>query len=159
MTAIPRFLKALDDRAPPTDWTLVEAPVDVILFEGWCLGAGPQAEAVLQTALNQLEAEEDPQVLWRRHVNEQLAGPYASLWASLDRLVLLQAPSWPVICRWRSEAEADMPGGPAMNSAMLSRFMAHYERTGRSLLACPPRCDLIWHLDEGRSVLRVEERW
>jgi D-glycerate 3-kinase len=157
--AVPRFLKAADDRAPRADWTCVEAPVDVILFEGWCLGARPQADAALQTALNPLEAEEDPHLLWRRHVNEQLAGPYASLWASLDRFVLLQAPSWPVVCRWRAEAEAGLPGGAVMSPALLGRFMAHYERTGRSLLQCPPEYNLIWHLDEGRSVLRVEERW
>ena len=36
---LPRFDKALDDRT--TEWFPVEGPVDVILFEGWCLGVGP----------------------------------------------------------------------------------------------------------------------
>ena len=40
-TAVPRFDKASDDRRPDRD--MVAGPVDVILFEGWCVGARPQA--------------------------------------------------------------------------------------------------------------------
>ena len=35
--AIPRFDKAADDRSPPDAWDVVDGPVDVILFEGWCV--------------------------------------------------------------------------------------------------------------------------
>src|SRR5512139_4056281 len=40
--ALPRFDKAADTRRPTAEWEVVEAPVDVVLFEGWCVGARPQ---------------------------------------------------------------------------------------------------------------------
>ena len=46
-TALPRFDKAADDRAPETSWPRVEGPVDVVLLEGWCVGARPQPAARL----------------------------------------------------------------------------------------------------------------
>jgi len=42
VTKIPAFDKASDDRAPESHWTSIESAVDVILFEGWCIGAIPQ---------------------------------------------------------------------------------------------------------------------
>jgi D-glycerate 3-kinase len=151
--AVPRFLKPIDDRAPLGDWPRVQAPVDVLVLEGWCLGAGPQADADLMRPLNALEAGEDPQCVWRRHVNQCLASDYQPVWNSLDRLLLLQAPSWPVICTWRAQAEARLPGGPAMTPPQLARFMQHYERTARHLLEAPPPADMAWHLDEARAIV------
>ena len=42
------------DRADPSTWPHVEAPVDVVLFEGWMLGfaaLGPQAAAAVNPNL------------------------------------------------------------------------------------------------------------
>ena len=151
-TAIPRFEKPSDDRAPAASWPRVHVPLDVVILEGWCLGARPQDPADLIAPLNQLEAEEDPHLVWRQHINQQLATSYVRLWTSLDKLLLLQAPSWSAICTWRAEAEARLPGGPAMTLAQLSRFMQHYERTARTLLATPPAADMVWCLDAQRRV-------
>ena len=41
-TAIPRFDKGSDDRKPDADWDEIAGPVDVVLFEGWCVGARSQ---------------------------------------------------------------------------------------------------------------------
>ncbi|WP_332873154.1 hypothetical protein [Caulobacter hibisci] len=46
-TALPRFDKASDDRAPREAWPLFDGPADVVLLEGWCLGARPQGPAAL----------------------------------------------------------------------------------------------------------------
>ncbi|MGA8203957.1 MAG: hypothetical protein WB812_05520, partial [Woeseiaceae bacterium] len=35
---LPAFDKGCDDRLPEAQWPRVEAPVDVVLFEGWCVG-------------------------------------------------------------------------------------------------------------------------
>jgi D-glycerate 3-kinase len=43
--ALPRFDKASDDRRPRSAWQDVEAPLDVLVFEGWCVGAAPQPAA------------------------------------------------------------------------------------------------------------------
>ena len=38
---VPRFDKAFDDRS--NEVMRISGPVDVLLFEGWCVGAAPQA--------------------------------------------------------------------------------------------------------------------
>ena len=72
--SMPRFDKAEDTRASSETWPCVAAPVDVILFEGWCVGALPQAEAVLHAPINALERDEDADGVWRGYVNERLKG-------------------------------------------------------------------------------------
>ena len=41
---LPRFDKASDTRAPRNTWQTFASPVDVILLEGWCVGAVSQGE-------------------------------------------------------------------------------------------------------------------
>ena len=50
-TLIPRFDKSTDDRHLEADCDLVSGAVDVIIFEGWCVGAKPQPEAALAKLL------------------------------------------------------------------------------------------------------------
>ena len=144
---LPRFDKSLDDRAPVA--SAFQGPADVILFEGWCLKLRPQPEAAVATPVNVLEREEDGDGRWRSHVNAQLSGPYAELWSEIDRLIVLTAPDWSAVVRWRAEAEAD---NGAMSRAELARFLQHYERLTRWAQAeLPPRADLHVALGEDRQ--------
>ncbi len=92
--ALPRFSKALDDRVPPDQWAAAPASPDLILFEGWCVGATPQPAGALAEPINRLEAEEDLDGVWRGYVNDQLAGAYAALFAGLDHFVMLRPPDF-----------------------------------------------------------------
>ena len=47
--AIPRFNKAIDDRAPMADWPRVLAPLDVVFLEGWCLCIPCEDDSALQS--------------------------------------------------------------------------------------------------------------
>ena len=40
----PRFNKANDDREPSSQWLRLEKAPDIILLEGWCVGAMPEPE-------------------------------------------------------------------------------------------------------------------
>jgi len=93
---LPRFDKAHDDRASPDSCPTVSGAIDLIILEGWCVGSQPQSEESLSQAINTLEEHQDDSGTWRRYVNEQLQGPYAELFAHLDGLVFLQAPSFDV---------------------------------------------------------------
>lgn len=158
--ALPRFDKATDDPAPRASWPAVAGPVDVFLFEGWCVGAAPQPAAALEHPINRLEAIEDAAGVWRRHVNDSLAGPYRSLFARLDLLMLLQAPGFDVVAGWRAEQEdklraalslAGRSGG--QSAAELDRFIMHFERITRHILAeMPDRADIVVKLDRHRRV-------
>ena len=74
---------------------------DVILFEGWCVGARPQSEAELQPPINELERRADPDARWRRYVNERLGSDYKDLFGHLDRLLMLEVPSLDKVVEWR----------------------------------------------------------
>ena len=155
-TLLPAFDKAADDRKP--QGVPVVGPVEVILFEGWCVGAVPQAE--VSDPINALERERDADGRWRTFVNGALAGPYQDLFARIGLLVLLAAPSFEVVLAWRREQEAKLrarlarEGGDlkrAMTDGEVADFIAHYERLTRHILAeMPGRADVVVALDEQR---------
>lgn len=153
--ALPRFDKGRDDRAPEADWPRVTSAPQLIVLEGWCLGVSPEADADLIEPINALERDEDGDARWRHWVNARLAGEYAALWQRIDRLILLAAPSFDVVTRWRSEQEDALRRANAeraMDEATLQRFIAHYERLSRHALASlPTRADIVVGLDESRT--------
>lgn len=163
-TALPSFDKAVDDRREVSRWPRVAGPADVVLFEGWCVGARPQSPEALREPVNALERDEDPGGTWRGYVNAALEGPYRPLFDGFDRLVLLQAPSFEVVFDWRREQERKLArrvaasGEPAtrvMNEAQLARFIAHYERLTRHILQeMPPRADVLFTLTADRRLTR-----
>jgi D-glycerate 3-kinase len=158
--ALPSFDKAADDRRPSADWPGVRAPVDVILFEGWCVGARSQPPAALVQPLNALERDEDAHGVWRAYANTALAGDYQTLFARLDLFVLLQAPSFEVVLDWRREQERKLRerlardgagSSNAMSDEAVARFIAHYERITRWILEeAPGRADVVVRLDAER---------
>ena len=163
--ALPRFDKALDDRLPPAAWDRVPAGVQVVIFEGWCVGARPQAEAALAQPVNALERDDDPDGVWRRYVNAALAGPYQALFARIDVLALLAAPGFDSVLGWRGQQEqvlraragVNAPG--VMGDAALVRFIQHYERLTRHMLTeMPPRADILARLAEDRTPVEVVVR-
>jgi len=129
--ALPAFDKARDERRPDAQWPRVTAPVDLLLFEGWCVGARPQPDEALAAPVNALEREEDPDGRWRRYVNAALAGPYQALFATIDELVLLAAPGFDAVYGWRLQQERKL-------RERLARFIQLFERLTRYILAEMP---------------------
>jgi len=163
-TAIPSFDKAIDDRRPREAWPVFEGPADIILFEGWCVGARPEAPAALAAPINALEREDDPDGVWRGYVNEALA-LYQPLFARMHRLILFAAPSFDVVQRWRGEQEEKLRAtseGKAlriMSEAEVARFIQHYERLTRAILnEMPGRADALVELGEARELMRLTFR-
>ena len=153
---LPRFNKGRDDRAPERDWPIAPAGTKVLLLEGWCLGAAPQPELHLTQPVNHLEALEDPDGSWRRHANAALARDYPALWQRIGRLVFLAAPGWEVVANWREQQEAELrrSAPAAMSPEQVTRFIQHYERLTRWMLAeLPAQADLTLRLDRERRVL------
>ena len=154
---LPRFDKLADDRCPPALWDHAPARTRVLLLEGWCIGAVPQNGDALVRPVNALERGEDPDGTWRRYVNHALTGDYQRLFARLDLLALLAAPDFEIVARWRLEQER--AAGGTMDRAATERFVAHYERLTRHILAeMPARADITAHLDARRIPLSVAVR-
>lgn len=160
--AIPSFDKARDDRAPRSAWPIHRGRADIVIFEGWCVGCRPQGEAALEAPINTLEAEEDREGTWRRHVNHQLATDYAELFAQLDVFIVLEVPGFEQVRRWRSLQEEKLarhhPDAPALLDAeALGRFLMHYERITRHALATlPTLADVVCRIDDGHRIVRID---
>lgn len=152
-TPIPAFDKLVDDRRPETEWPVFGGQPRAILLEGWCLGATPQDPDALTAPINTLERDEDPDGLWRREINDALAGDYAHLFATFDALLFLKAPDFDRVLDWRTQQEAGLTGAPvpASRRAELSRFVQHFERISRHMLAGGVAADVVVELDRNRA--------
>lgn len=158
---VPRFDKGLDTRVAPSRWRPIARVPELVILEGWCIGVPPQGAAALARPVNRLERDEDADALWRNWVNGQLTQRYMPLWQRLDRLVMLQAPAYAIVARWRDEQERALrrrKAPRALSPAALRRFLMHYERLSRQALnTLPPRADVRVVLDPDRRVRRLEK--
>jgi D-glycerate 3-kinase len=156
---LPRFDKGRDTRVSPSRWRRIVRAPRLVLLEGWCVGVPPQATRALALPINSLERDDDRDGTWRATVNAHLAGAYAALWRSLDALIVLAAPDFAVVERWRGEPERALRmrrATHAMSHAALRRFLLHYERISRhALRTLPEQADIVVTLDAKRRVTRI----
>lgn len=151
---LPVFDKGRDDRAP--DPRTLEGPFDVVILEGWCVGARPAAPDRLAAPLNPLERDEDPEGVWRTFVNDALAGDYARLWSRLGWLGFLAVPDLDAVRRWRGEQEAERPPARRLDAERIDRFVQHYERITLDMLTdLPRRADLVARLSPDHTVAEI----
>ena len=154
--SVPIFDKGLDDRVGERH---LMGPVDLVVLEGWCVGASSVEKSALSAPCNALERSKDPSGRWRGYVNDQLRGDYAALWAALDTLVFLKVPSLDAVRRWRSAQEAERPAEQRMSPAEVEAFVAHYERVTSSMLeTLPGVADWCVELGEDHAVVQVTSR-
>jgi D-glycerate 3-kinase len=159
--ALPRFDKAKDERHRVADWPPWEWRCDLVIFEGWCIGARPQRADELEAPVNELEREEDPTGDWRWYVNRELGGRYQALFAELDMLLMLRPPSLHEVYAWREEQEARLraasSGSEVMTPAEVRRFVMHFERLTRFMWEeMPGRADAVVDLGKDHAPARVE---
>lgn len=158
--ALPVFDKAIDDRSPEELWHSATTPCDLVLFEGWCVGAKPQEHSALTDPVNELESNEDAEGDWRRYVNQRLSSQYAKLFARLDLLIMLQIPDMEAVFEWRNLQERKLAskykGTGAtriMSPEELKRFIMHYERlTRHMLLEMSGRADIVLRLNRDHHI-------
>jgi D-glycerate 3-kinase len=153
--AHPRFDKGRDTRIPPSRWPRIMRRPQLVIVEGWALGIRPQLQVAVAKPVNALESAEDPDARWRHWVNKQLRG-YQPLWRKFDALIVLQAPGWEIVQRWRNEQEQQLLARHAplaMDAKAMERFLAHFERLSRHALATlPALADTCVEYDDERNV-------
>ncbi|SFG72727.1 hypothetical protein [Neptunomonas qingdaonensis] len=169
-TKIPVFDKSIDDRCPTSVWQEWVGPADVIVFEGWCVGALPESNETLIVPVNTLEREQDANGDWRRYVNRQLEEKYQELFSMIDSLVMLKVPNMEAVYSWRSLQEKKLAERmkyifdtqqPAdhlriMNEDEIVHFIQHYERLTRAMLEeMPDRADVTLFLNENHKISDV----
>jgi len=159
--SLPRFNKAIDDRAPIEQWPSLSLPVEVVLFEGWCVASQPQPSSTLAEPINALELQEDGEGIWRHYVNQQLSGDYQTLFKQLDTLIMLKIPAMEKVLEWRSLQEQKLATNQTdqsgvMTEQQVARFIMHYERITRDNLEhMPARADLVLTLNDDHQINAV----
>jgi D-glycerate 3-kinase len=156
-TQIPAFDKVTDDTLPRTRWTSFRGRPNLILIDGWCLGAGTQDPRDLKRPLNSLEENEDPNLAWRSAVNDFLFSPYQQMFARLDGILYLRPPDFDIVLDWRCQQEESLLGRSLTNKdkERIARFIQHYERITCHMMEGGRRADIEIQLDARRNVTEV----
>ena len=102
---IPKFDKSTDDRCNKKLWYKIKKKPDVLILEGWCVGAKPEKNNTLNKPINKLEQNLDGKKKWRLHVNNQLKNKYSKLFDQIHSLLYLKAKNFNVLKRWRIKQE------------------------------------------------------
>jgi D-glycerate 3-kinase len=132
---VPTFNKAIDDRCPKSLWYKVKSKPDVVILEGWCVGARAQPNSKLKKPINSLEKIYDQGSKWRAHVNNQLKTKYKTLFNQLDELLYLKAKNFNLLREWRLKQERKLwikstnkKNLKIMSNGDIVNFMQTYQR-------------------------------
>lgn len=167
---VPSFNKAIDDRAPESEWHVIDKKVDIILLEGWCWGVPPESAESLTLPVNDLEKNNDPNGVWRRFVNRCLFNDYLPLYEYMDLWVMLKAPSFSCVYDWRLQQETkliasleqagelkDADNSGIMQPHEIATFIQHYQRlTEHSLETLGEKADICLHLNKHRKITQAK---
>jgi len=163
---IPTFNKATDDQFPESNWFSCQQRADIILFEGWCNNCPVMTSEQLSEPVNELEATEDKQAVWRTYSNEQLLQYHQHIYSRTDVLLMLKAPDFEQVFAWRRQQEDKLrlqtparESSHIMDNAQLERFIMHFERNTRhSLEYLPENADIVLPLTSTHDISRIIQR-
>lgn len=104
------------------------------------MGVLPDPSAASDLPINDLEAAGDRQGVWRAWQERSLEDNYLPLWQDMDAFLHVLAPGFGAVLNWRCEQEETTLGLakgslPPDRRAWVSRFIQHYERITRRMLA------------------------
>ena len=143
---LPTFNKAVDDRFNKKNWYNLEKKPDVIIFEGWCVGAKSEKNMTLKKTINSMEKTRDQKQIWRKYVNHQLQSKYKNLYSQLNCLIYLKAKNFSLLQRWRLKQERKLRAKSKMklNLKIMSRgevlnFMQTYQRITQNMFRYMPK--------------------
>ena len=135
---IPKFDKAIDDRAPKNKWQKIKKKPNIVIFEGWCVGVPPQKNKDLTRPINKLEKEKDKKKIWRSWVNKQIKTKYNEIFKLIDSYIFLKVPSFNYVYKWRLLQEKKLrktsTGKKVMNKTQIKKFIMYYERLTKHML-------------------------
>ena len=141
--AIPKFDKSNDDRFPRRKWVKIIKKPDVVIFEGWCVGAKPQKKKDLLRPINELERLKDKNLKWRTKVNQELKKNYSKIFNLIDETIFLKAPSFKFVYKWRllqeKKLKATTKGKKIMIKKELKNFIMFYERITKHMIKSSPK--------------------
>ena len=130
---LPKFEKATDDRLKKKYWHTVKSKPEIVILEGWCVGAKPQSNFLIKKPINALEKYEDQNLKWRKYVNEKLKKEYKKLFAMIDYFIFIKIPNFNMVLNRRMLQEKKLKQkkylkSKIMNYNQIKRFIMFYQR-------------------------------
>ena len=161
---IPKFNKAIDDRLKRKSWYLVKRVPDVIIFEGWCVGARAEKKITLKKSINPLEKKEDKNFKWRKFVNRQLQTKYKKLFSKLDCMLFLKAGSFKLLQSWRLKQESllklnskNKANDKVMSKNEVLTFMQTYQRITQNMFKFAPKySSIVLNLNRNHEIKSIK---
>ena len=160
---LPRFNKAIDDRYNKKLWHSLKKRPDIIIFEGWCVGAKAEKHNALKKSVNSLEKLKDKKLIWRRYVNKQLQSKYKQLYDQLNCLLYIKSKNFSLLKKWRIKQERKLSlknkkfnDHKIMSDKEVINFMETYQRVTQNMLKYVPKyASIILNLNSNQQIKSV----
>ena len=157
---LPTFNKATDDRFNKKRWYDLKDKPDVIIFEGWCVGAKSEKNNTLKKTINSMEKAKDQKQIWRKYVNHQLKSKYKNLYSQLNCLIYLKAKNFSLLQKWRLKQERKLllSSKRKLNLKIMSKgdvlnFMQTYQRITQNMFKNMPKyASIILNLNSNHQI-------
>jgi len=157
---LPTFNKAIDDRFNKKKWYDLNQKPDVIIFEGWCVGAKPEKNITLKKTINLMEKAKDQKQIWRKYVNQQLKYKYKNLYSHLNCLIYLKAKNFSLLQKWRLKQERKLLLKSKKNSKLkimnkenVLSFMQTYQRITQNMFRNMPKyASIVLNLNSNHQI-------
>ena len=157
---LPTFNKAIDDRFGKKYWYDLKKKPDVIIFEGWCVGAKSETNNTLRKTINLMEKTKDQNQIWRKYVNDQLKTKYKKLYSQLNCLIYLKAKNFSLLQKWRLKQERKLwikskknSNTKIMSKADVLSFMQTYQRVTQNMFRYMPKyASIIINLNSDHQI-------
>jgi len=130
---LPKFDKSTDDRLKNNYSLNVKKKPEIVILEGWCVGAKPQSNLLIKKSINKLERYEDKNLVWRKYVNEKLKKEYKKFFSMFDHFIFIKIPSFNMVYKRRALQENKLKQKWQTNKKIMSnnkikRFIMFYQR-------------------------------
>ena len=130
---LPKFNKLIDDRFKKNHWYSINKKPEIVILEGWCVGAKAEKNTTLKKPINFLEKYEDQNLIWRNFVNEKLKKEYKKVFSMLDHHFFMKAPNFKMVFKWRLLQEQKLKRKSrtkhkTMSYNEIKRFIMFYQR-------------------------------
>ena len=163
---LPKFNKAVDDRYSKSLWYKIQSKPDVVILEGWCVGARSQNFTELKKPINSLEKAHDQNFKWRQYVNYQLKTKYKKLFNQLDCLLFLKAKNFSLLRRWRLKQEKKLwlksknkKNLKIMNKSEVKNFMDTYQRITQQMFKDMSKySSIVMNLNNNQEIKNIKYR-
>jgi len=157
---LPNFNKAIDDRFSKNKWNTINKRPDVIIFEGWCVGARAETNKTLKKSINSMEKANDHKLVWRKYVNQQLKTKYKKLYSQLNCMIYLKAKNFSLLQKWRLKQEHKLwlktkkkGGHKIMSKGDVINFMQTYQRITQNMFKNMPKyASIILNLNSNHQI-------